>query len=184
MPMPADWESQSSDADRHDLDKLARWKAGLDGAADSAPFPVCAIFLVGPQDSTAHGIFRRYRTAFEELGGGFHHLVIFGQHGISATLLAFLDELAARPGDVPLLALAPLDGGDAGGFVRMPLPKGGTGNALDDSQPWESALARIRAAVYGPMPLFLPEVGGGVFRNGSLAGAVDAALRKLNGGAS
>ena len=182
--MPADSEAQPSHADRHDLDKLIRWKAVLDAAADSAPFPVCAIFLVGPQDRVAHDIFRRYRSVFEELGGGFQHLVIFGQHGISATLLAFLDELAAGPGDVPLLVLAPMDGGDAEGFVRLPLPKGGTGNALDDSQPWGSALTSIRAAASGPVPLPLPDLGGSVFRGGSLVGAVDAALRKLEGGAA
>ena len=182
--MPVGREAQSGHADRHDLDKLARWKAGLDAAADSAPFPVCAIFLVGPQDRVAHDVFRRYRSVFEELGGGFHHLVIFGQHGISATLLAFLDELAAGPDDVPLLALAPMDGGDAEGFVRLPLPKGGTGNALDDSQPWGAMLTLIRAAASGPLPLYFPDMGAGVFRGGSLTGAVDAALRKLEGGAA
>ena len=182
--MPVAREAQSGHPDRHDLDKLGRWKLGLDGAADAATFPVCAIFLVGPQDRVAHDIFRRYRSVFGELGGGFHHLVIFGQHGRSATLLAFLDELAAGPGDVPLLALAPMDGGDAEGFVRLPLPKGGTGNALDDSQPWGSALTLIRAAAAGPGPLFLPDAAGGVFRGGSLVGAVGAALRKLEGGAA
>ena len=69
--MPVAREAQSGHADRHDLDKLGRWKAGLDGAADSAPFPVGAIFLVGPQDRAAHDVFRRYRSIFEELGGGF-----------------------------------------------------------------------------------------------------------------
>ena len=179
--MPADRESQSSHVDRHDLDKLARWKGGLDGAADSAPFPVCAIFLVSAQDRAAHDIFRRYRSAFEELGGGFHHLVIFGQHGVSATLLAFLDELGVSRGDVPLLALVPMDGADVGRVVRLPLPKGEGDGGLDDSQPWGAALALIRAAASGPAPLSLPEVGGGVFHGGSLIGAVDAALRKLEG---
>ena len=181
--MPADSEAQPIHADRHDLDKLIRWKAGLDAAADSATFPVCAIFLVSAQDRVAHDIFRRYRSAFEELGGGFHHLVIFGQHGVSATLLAFLDELAAGSADVPLLALAPMDGGDAGRVVRLPLPKGETDGDLDDSQPWGTALARIRAAASGLGPLSLPDMGGG-FRGGSLVGAVDAARRKLNGGAA
>lgn len=182
--MPAAREPQSSHADRHDLDKLARWKAGLDGAADSSPFPVCAIFLVGPLDRAAHDIFRRYRSVFEELGGGFHHLVIFGQHGISATLSAFLDQLAAGPGDVPLLAIAPMDGAAAGRVVRLPLPPGDRDGELDDAQPWGSALALIRAAASGSAPLFLPDAGAGVFRGGSLTGAVDAALRKLNGGAA
>ena len=62
-------ESQSSDADRHDLDNLARRKAGLDAAADSAGaetkaavlFVVCAIFPVSAQYRAARDIFRRYR---------------------------------------------------------------------------------------------------------------------------
>ena len=168
------------------LDKLIRRKAGLDAAADSAPFPVCAVFLVGPQDRVAHDIFRRYRSAFEELGGGFHHLAIFGQHGISATLSEFLCQLGASPGDVPLLALAPTD--DAGRVVRLPLPQGEGDGGLDDSQNWGLALASIRAAAAGLGPLSLPDdlggAAGGVFRGGSLVGAVGAALRKLEGGAA
>ena len=184
--MPADSEAQPSHADRHDLDKLIRWKAGLDGAVDSAPFPVGAIFLVGPQDRVAHDIFRRYRSVFEELGGGFQHLVIFGQHGISATLLEFLYQLGASLDDVPLLALAPAD--DPGRVVRLPLPKGEGGGELDDSQTWGIALASIRAAASGLGPLSLPDdldgAGGGGLRGGSLVGAVGAALRKLEGGAA
>ena len=79
-----------------------------------------------------------------------------------------------------MLALAPTY--DEGRVVRLPLPKGETGDALDDSQPWGAVLALIRAAASGPAPLSLPDVGGGVFRGGSLVGAVDAALRKLEGG--
>ena len=173
------WESWRAGTSPYILDKLARWKAGLDTAADSGPFPVCAIFLVAAQDRVAHDVFRRYRTAFEELGGGFHHLVIFGQHGVSATLLEFLCQIGAGLGDVPLLALAPMDGADAGGVVRLPLPKGERDGGLDDSQPWGAALALIRAAASGQAQLSLP--GGGVFRGGSLVGAVDAALRKLEG---
>ena len=164
------------------LHKLARWKLGLDGAADSAPFPVGAIFLVGPQDRVAHDIFRRYRAAFEELGGGFQHLVIFGQHGTSATLLEFLCQLGASLDDVPLLALAPMD--DPGRVVRLPLPQGEGYGGLDDSQNWGLALASIRAAASVAGPLFLPDAGGGVFRGGSLVGAVGVALRKLEGGAA
>ena len=184
--MPVARELQSGHADRHDLDKLIRWKAVLDGAADLAPFPVCAIFLVGPQDRVAHDVFRRYRSAFEELGGGFQHLVIFGQHGVSATLSEFLHQLGASLDDVPLLALAPAD--DPGRVVRLPLPKGEGGGELDDSQTWGIALASIRAAAAGLGPLSLPDdlggAAGGVFRGGSLVGAVGAALRKLEGGAA
>ena len=46
-------DQQMSHADRHDLDKLARWKDGLDIAADveaTRPSRLCAIFLVSPDD--------------------------------------------------------------------------------------------------------------------------------------
>ena len=117
-------EQQMSHADRHDLDKLARWKEGLDSAdAGSEVFPVCAIFLVSPEDRASHDIFRRYRSAFEELGGGFHHLVIFGQHGVSTTQVAFLAEVGLEQASVPLLAIAPM-GNVAGNVVCVELPKG------------------------------------------------------------
>ena len=117
--MPDASQSQMSHADRHDLDKLARWKEGLDSAVDSelAVFPVCAIFLVSPEDRASHDIFRRYRSAFEELGGGFHHLVIFGQHGVSTTQVAFLAEVGLEQASVPLLAIAPM--GNVAGNVSL-----------------------------------------------------------------
>ena len=204
--MTTDRQEQLSHADRHDLDKLVRWKAGLDapdilssskdGAA--ARFPVCAVFLVSPEDRAAHDIFRRYRSAFEELGGGFHHLVIFGQHGISTTLTAFLAELGMEPGSVPLLAVVPLDiAGDVTGDTTGPpdgagrvcclnLPKGERDGELDDSQSWGTALELIRAAVAGtaPRPISLNGVVGavgGAFRCGSLAAAVDSVLERLGG---
>ena len=183
--MTAAQEQPPTHADRHDLDKLTRWKANLDAADKSAaaanPFPVCAIFLVAPENRAAHNIFRRYRTLFEELGAGFHHLVIFGQHGKSTTLSEFLYQLGASPADVPLLALAPTDAADAGRVVRLPLPQGEQDGDLDESQPWGAALTLIRAAASKPAPLILPNVGAGAFRRGTLNDAVDAALRKLNG---
>ena len=135
--MPDASQSQLSHADRHDLDKLARWKEGLDADVDSdkAGFPVCAIFLVSPEDRVSHDIFRRYRSAFEELGGGFHNLVIFGQHGVSTTQVAFVAEVGMEQASVPLLAIAPM-GDDTGNVACLELPKGERDGELDDSQTW------------------------------------------------
>ena len=80
---------QMSHADRHDLDKLARWRDGLSEAEESV-FPVLAAFLVTGENREAHDIFRRYRSKFEELAAGFSSLVIFGQHGTSTTMTTML----------------------------------------------------------------------------------------------
>ena len=161
-----------SHADRHDLDKLARWKAGLDAAGESgdSSFPACAIFLVTGEDRASHDVFRRYRSAFEELGGGFHHLVIFGQHGVSTTQQAFLAEVGLDQSSVPLLSIAPLAGAD-GPVYCMELPRGDRDGELDESQNWGVALERIRAAVSGQSPLSLDDMYG-VAENGFHRGAL------------
>ncbi len=181
-------DQQMSHADRHDLDKLARWKEGLDASTDDdgASFPACAIFLVSPVDGASHDIFRRYRSAFEDMGGRFHHLVIFGQHGISRTLIAFLAELGMEQESVPLLAISPLPEMDAvtGNAFLLSLPKGERNGEPDESQSWGTALERIRNAASGQSsPSFDGSAGVniGAFRHGSLAGAVEGVLRELGG---
>ena len=82
--------------DNHDLDKLTRWHEGLISKTDGG-FPVCAVFFTSGEDRRAHDIFRVYRTAFEELGAGFHDLVIFGQHGVSSTSVAMVPGLGLSP---------------------------------------------------------------------------------------
>ena len=187
--MPDASQSQMSHADRHDLDKLARWKEGLDSAADgaSASFPVCAIFLVSPEDRASHDIFRRYRSAFEELGGGFHHLVIFGQHGVSTTQVAFLTEVGMQQQSVPLLALAPMSDAseDTGSVYCLELPKGDRDGNLDDSQTWGTALERVRVAAAGDSPLALGSAEGvkaGLFHRGPLSETVTAVQAELGAG--
>ena len=179
-------DASLSHADRHDLDKLARWKEGLDSAVDStsAAFPVCAIFLVSPEDRASHDIFRRYRSAFEELGGGFHHLVIFGQHGVSTTQVAFLAEVGMEQASVPLLIIAPM-GDESGSVACLELPKGGYDGELDDSEAWGTVLERVRVAVAGDSPLALGSAEGvkaGLFRRGSLPEAVAAVQAELGAG--
>ena len=151
-----------SHADRHDLDKLKRWYEGLRQAeAAGGPgggFPVCAAFVVTGEDRAAHNIFRRYRAAFEELGGQFHHLVIFGQHGLSGTAAA----LRAGSGGgltLPALLLAPADSVPEAPLFALPLPPGTHAELPPDCREWEAALAEIRRAArlgqpadLGPMP--------------------------------
>ena len=177
-----------SHADRHDLDKLTRWKAGLDGAAeDGTPlFPVCAIFLVGPEHRASHDIFRRYRSVFEELGGGFHHLVIFGQHGVSTTQTAFLAELGMEQRNVPVVALADMsnEGSGAAMVWRLELPKGEQDGELDESQSWGAVLEAVRGAASGKSELSLAGVAGveaTALRRGVLSAAVEGVLEELGG---
>ena len=93
-----------NDADGHEPDKLARWHRDLtDGKLNK--FPVYCVFLVSPEDRMSHQVFRRFRDSFESRAAGFEHLVIFGQHGISATLRALLAEFGLSQEDVPVLAL-------------------------------------------------------------------------------
>ena len=182
--MTAASEQQLSHADRHDLDKLSRWKAGLDAAAESggSSFPACAIFLVTGEDRASHDIFRRYRSAFEELGSGFHHLVIFGQHGVSTTQRAFLAEVGLDQGSVPLLVIAPMSA-DSNNVYCIELQKGDPDGELDESQSWGAALKSIRAEASGQSSLSLHNVDGvrgAGFRRGSLADTVGRVFTELS----
>lgn len=154
-----------SHADRHDLDKLKRWHDGLrepqSADAPGGGFPVCAAFLVTGEDRAAHDIFRCYRAAFEELGGQFQHLVIFGQHGLSGTAAAMLagSGLDGLGLELPLLLLAPADAGAEAPLFALPLPPGTHDELPAHCREWETALAQIRhsadsgePADFGPIP--------------------------------
>ena len=176
-------EQPMSHADRHDLDKLARWKADLDGSSekDGNGLAYCAIFLVGPEHRASHDIFRRYRSAFEELGGGFHNLVIFGQHGVSTTQTAFLEELGLEPDSVPVLAIVGVS--QEREEVRcIELPKGDYDGELDDTQTWGAALKALGGAVSEGTGPLLEGIGGvesGGFRRGPLGETVCAVMAEL-----
>ena len=105
--------------DSHDLDKLTKWHEGLISESGSR-FPVCAVFLVSGEDNRAHDIFRVYRTAFEELGAGFHDLVIFGQHGMSSACAALIPGLGLSGLQTPSLVL--ISGDDCRVFHTTGLP--------------------------------------------------------------
>ena len=178
-------QQQMSHADSHDLDKLVRWKADLDIATEKGDYaiPVCAIFLVSPDDRASHDVFRRYRSVFEEMGGGFHNLVIFGQHGVSATQEAFLSEAGLGQENVPMLAIAPVSSAP-GPVYCIELPKGERGGELDDSQTWGISLESVRDSVSRAVPLDLGVVDGltkGSFRRGALPETVNGVLADLSG---
>lgn len=148
--------------DSHDLDKLNRWHEGL-SSADEPGFPVCALFLASGEDRRAHDIFRIYRTAFGELGAGFHDLVIFGQHGMSSTCAALIPVLGLSGLQTPSLVLVSSSGG---GLVShsSSLPPGelAEGQSEDDDGdvPWRAALDAIKQAASGDTELSLDGVKG------------------------
>ena len=176
-------EEQMSHADRHDLDKLARWKSDLVGSAEkgAAGLPYCAIFLVGSEDRASHDIFRRYRSAFEDLGGGFHNLVIFGQHGVSTTQVAFVEELGLQLGSVPVLAIASISESEPSGYC-IELQKGERDGELDDTQAWGTALQAVRASLTEGRDLDIEKVPGVSevsFSAGSLSSAIERVVKEL-----
>jgi len=146
----------TSHADNHDLDKLARWNGDLSSWQDMA-FPVYALFLVSPEDKTAHDVFRKYRDSFERRGAGFGNLVIFGQHGISTTVRAILEGLGLDMGNLPLLALFSNPSGRT--VHTLPLPAGtpptgapepsSSRTAGSEPEHWRDVLKRLEDAVDG-----------------------------------
>ena len=135
----------TSHADRHDLDKLARWREDL-LSSQPGPFPVYAVFLVSPDDGRAHDVFRQFRTSFEGRGAGFEHLVIFGQHGVSSTTLDLLPRFGLSLPDLPTLVL--LCGSSADAVYRLPLPRGrdSDANSTATDRGWRDALSHLEEA--------------------------------------
>ena len=171
----------ASHADRHDLDKLAQWRDGLAAAAESG-FPVFAVFLVTLDDRASHDIFRRYRSAFEDLGAGFSSLVIFGQHGVSSTMKAMLAELGLTMEQVPVLAL--ITDATSNEACIVPLQRGNPDGELEESAMWGQALGCIRRAASGKMPLDLDGVAGigrRPLRGGDLSSSIQKVLSSLGG---
>ena len=138
--------------DEHDHDKLLRWRDDLrDATIDVDGFPAMALFLVKPQATGAHEIFRRYRAEFEQRDASFAHLVIFGMHGVSATVKGLLEHTGLAEEDLPVMMLAPA--ADPSAVIAVRLPSGESLEGGDDPNgdgtcdylaPWQDALDRIR----------------------------------------
>ena len=154
----------SSHADNHDRDKLSRWNGDLSSNPPNpqlqrgarGAFPVHAVILVSEQDRLAHDIFRRFRSSFEARAAEYQHLTIFGQHGVSKTVLGLMEAfgLAAKPLPLLLLFAEPW----ATTIYVLALPGGSerVGERLVDPTPvhqgWAKALAGIENVVDGSAP--------------------------------
>lgn len=137
-----------SHPDRHDKDKLVRWRRDL-LATTPGGCPVHAVFLVSADDQAAHHIFREYRSSFESLAAGFEHLVIFGQHGVSRAEQGLLAEFGLSAASIPnLVLIVPAEGNTA---YSLSLPKGNAADATpgQSPQPWQEALAMVEMASAG-----------------------------------
>ena len=137
--------------DQHDHEKLLRWRDDLAQAPiDPDGFPAMALFLVKPRATGSHDIFRRYRTEFERRNASFAHLVVFGMHGVSATVRGLLDQGGLSEDDLPVMMLAPA--ADPGSVTAVLLPPGESIEGADDPNgggtcdylsAWQDVLDRI-----------------------------------------
>lgn len=154
-----------SHADSHDRDKLDRWRQGLE-QDEPGSFPVCAVFLVSEKDQNAHDIFRKFRDSFETRNAGFHHLVIFGQHGVSTTVGALLAELNLPLGHLPCLVMAPLAGGEGVKVFQLPSGKGPETSIGNDAPTPETLLRQVESVIDGSEgKLRLEDMAGGITRD-------------------
>ena len=147
-----------SHADNHDRDKLDRWRQGLE-QDEPGSFPVCAIFLVSESDHNAHDSFREFRDSFESRNAGFHHLVIFGQHGVSTTVRALLTELNLPPDHLPCLVMAARTAPEEVTVIQLP-----PGNR-NESGMIETLLKRVESVIDGEGNLGLEDLAGRIGRN-------------------
>lgn len=133
-----------SHADNHDRDKMLRWREDLKNTGEEAP-PVFAIFLVSEADQVAHDVFRAFRTRFEESKLGFAHLVIFGQHGVSATARQLGEKFGLPADGAPKAVL--FSGTDSNPRI-LELPEGANGDTgSGDGPAWEVALEETVDAI-------------------------------------
>ena len=174
----------NSDAVSHDRNKLARWHRSLSAAAaptasrrSGRRFPVYAVFLVSAEDQASHAIFREFRTSFESRAARFEHLVIFGQHGVSSTMLGLLSLFNLPPEVTPTLVLF----ADPAAVIvyTVPIP---AGSGADDGS-WRKVLAPVEAAAdqcSGPLRLaFLPGGTAHMLNGGTVLQEVGSLLDRL-----
>ena len=172
--------------DKHDHDKLLRWRDDLRGASIvDGDFPAMALFLVKPQATGSHEIFRRFRTEFEQRDASFAHLVIFGMHGVSTTVRSLLDQTGLTESDLPVMMLAPA--AEPASVVAVQLPSGESLEGGDDPNgdgtcdylaPWQDVLDRIRITRRG-RPLRLMGVQGRKLDGPDLRNLATAALETV-----
>ena len=164
-------------ADSHDLDKLTRWQHEL-SSAESNSFPSHAVFLVSAEDQTAHDIFRTYRSRFQDLSAAFHHLVIFGQHGVSSTVRHMVPRLGLGVSPLPVLVL--FQAASDAEVYSLPLPSGDS----EEDRRWEDVLAVVESAARkgtGVAGLdLLPGIGVHHIPAGTVADLINGLLQNLS----
>ena len=165
-------------ADQHDLDKLGRWYQDM-VVETTGRFSVYGLFLVSEQDHRAHEIFREYRSSFQVRNVPYQYLIIFGQHGVSTTVLGLLRELKLSLESLPLLAFFDIPSNNA---LRV-LPLDTTElSASEGPEPWKHGLARIEeVAGVGAVDLaLLPGTTEIQFCERSILGVVQRLLERLS----
>ncbi|PKB78773.1 MAG: hypothetical protein BZY88_16680 [SAR202 cluster bacterium Io17-Chloro-G9] len=177
-------------ADSHDRDKLARWHNDL-VSNPPGKFPAYAVFLVTGDDRAAHDVFREFRSSFEERQAGFEHLVIFGQHGVSTTLLGMMSQLGMSKEEIPSLALFSEPGAKTA--LTLSLTAGGNVDRCEGSESagiegkpaesWRAVLNQLEAAAQGNlMGLDLASLTGPIVPrqgSGSMLEMVEQLLRDI-----
>ena len=138
--------NSNSDHDRHDFEKLKRWHEELVDI-DHAIFNYCSVFIVTETDTAAQDIFRVYRTAFEGMGAKFANLVIFGQHGFSATAKALLRTFHSESFSLPMFLV--MDWSNLSGCYQIDLPSG-NGDQIDLTILSEKVLSMIETSLKFP----------------------------------
>jgi hypothetical protein len=142
----------ASHAENHDRDKLGRWHKDL-VSGEAGKFPAYAVFLVSREDRAAHDVFRAFRSSFEARGAGFEHLVIFGQHGVSSTLLRLLSQFGLTDEEVPTLAF--FSDPQAEAVHTVALSPGEPAETTRSSTPpdaWQAILGQVERTADGEAP--------------------------------
>ena len=137
----------NSNYDKHDFDKLTRWYRELLDY-DDMKFNYIAVFVTREYDEVAHKIFRGYRRAFESKGAKFANLVIFGQHGFSATGEAVLRVFHSESYCLPMLLV--IDFSSPSIVYKISLPSG-RNDQVDLTFLCDQVLSLIEASVDFPM---------------------------------
>ena len=143
----------NSNYDKHDFDKLTRWYRELLDY-DDMKFNYIAVFVTREYDEVAHKIFRGYRRAFESKGATFANLVIFGQHGFSATGEAVLRAFHSESLRLPILFV--IDFSSPSIAYKISLPSGSS-NQVDLTFLCDQVLSLIEASV--DFPMHFPRLG-------------------------
>ena len=132
----------SDGGDQHDLEKLVKWCDSLSQEV-SNPLAVYAMFRISPESEAAQEVFRRFRSSFEARQTPFHHLIQFGRHGASATVLGLSQGLTPDVNKLPALVL--FASPSAPDVLVLPLSRG-TG---EEHGPWEQVLSCLESVMDG-----------------------------------